>query len=84
MSNDVHYPVQNGDGCIAIKVFTGASLTISSTCRHTLEQAIRGLEAKEEQTPVVEHSPKRFTPIFEGIVDRRLRVLLAVIMGSDA
>ena len=39
----------------------------------------------EEQAPVVEPaSKKRFTPVFEGITDRRLRVLLAVIMGSDA
>ena len=58
MSNDLDYPVQNGDGCIAIKVFTGASLTLSSTSRDTLAHAVRGLEVTEEQAPVVKLAGK--------------------------
>ena len=44
MSNDLDYPVQNGDGCMAIKVFTGGSATISSTSNATLKHANSCLE----------------------------------------
>ena len=81
MSNDVDYPVQNGDDCIAIKVFNGPSLTVSSTSRSTLDDAMRGLGEDGEQIRKVKEPA---SPLFEGLHDRRLRVLLAVIIGSDA
>ena len=86
ISNDSDYPMQNGDNCIAIKVFTGASVTISCTSRATLEDALNGLDGNQQVHQKVLPASKKclFSPIFEGICDCWLRVLMAVVMGSDA
>ena len=81
MSNDCDFPVQNGDGCIAVKVFTGPSITLSSTSQLTLNDAVLAIGKEEIGLHELQLAK---TPLFEGIVDRRLRFLLAVIMDSDA
>ena len=80
MSNDVDYPVQNGDYCKAIKVFNEPSLTVSRTSGSTLDDAISGLWEDVVQIPQVKDP---YSPLFEGLHDRRIRLLLAVIIGSS-
>ena len=69
MSKDVDYPVQNGDGCVAIKEFTGTSATISCTSRATLEDALSSLGEDVINPPQVTNAS---CPLFEGLSDRRL------------
>ena len=54
---------------------------MSSTSRSTLDDALRGLGGDGEQIRKVKEPA---SPLFKGLHDRRLRVLLAVIIGSDA
>ena len=86
MSSDLDYLVQNGDNCIGIKIFNGGSIIITSTSRVTLKNAIMGIgEDGDKDIKVKEASGvSLFSPIFEGIADRQLCVLLAVIIDSDA
>ena len=81
MSNDCNFPVQNEDGCIAVKVFSGPSITLSSTSQKTLKDA--GLAIGREEIGLHKLLLAK-TPLFESIVDTELRVLLDVIMDSDA
>ena len=67
MSNDTDFPVQNGDGCIAIKEFTGSSITISCTSRSTLDDAMKGLNEDIINLPKIKDAS---LPLYEGIVDR--------------
>ena len=81
MSNDCDFPVKNGDGCITVKVFSGPSITRLSTSQSTLDDAVLALCEKDNGLHKLQLAK---TPLFEGIVDRRLRVVLAVIIDSDA
>lgn len=80
MSNDADFTVFCGDGSAAVKGFTGKYSTLSSTCRNTLEEIISYLEPASQERVKLEVPP---FPIFEGIEDRKLRILLAVILGCD-
>ena len=81
MSNSCDFPVHNGDGCIAVKVFSGPSITRLSTSQSTLDDAVLALCEKDNGLHKLQLAK---TPLFEGIVDRRLWVILAVIIDSDA
>ena len=51
MSSDVDYPVQNGDKCISIKEYTGAHVTLTSTCKKTLESVVADiLPGRQDRT----------------------------------
>ena len=78
MLNDLDYLVQNGDNCIAMKIFSGASVT--------MDNAVNGLDADLENKPNFHPASARclFFPIFECLSDRQLRVLLAIVTVSDA
>ena len=69
------------DGCIAVQVFSGSSITLFSTSQSPLDDTVLALGKEENGL----HRPQLAkTPLFEGMVDRGLRVLLAVIIDSDA
>ena len=57
------------------------SLAISSTSNATLKYANSSLEKKRSHHYKAKQA---LNPMFEGLVDQRLRVLLEVIIDSDA
>ena len=81
ISNNVDYSVQNGDNCIAVNGFTRPSVSISCISWATLDNALAALDINHPNPPKVKDAK---TLLFEGLSDRRLRVLLAVIIDSYA
>ena len=80
MSTDGDFPIFCGDDCLLIKEFAGGKTTICSTSRKTLENALSYLDAKaRDKAELV--VPKH--PIFEGVEDPKLRILMAVLIGCD-
>ena len=80
MSNDYDFLAQNEDGCIAVKVFSRPSIALSPTSWATLDDAVSVL-GKEENGLYKPQLVK--TTVFEGIVDRRLWLVLVVVVDSD-
>ena len=56
-------------------------MTLTSTCKKTLEGVVSNI-LPGRQDKVILKPPTH--PLFEGLQCRRLRVLLAVVMDSDA
>ena len=80
MSTDGDYPIFCGDDCILINEFTGGKAKICSTSRKTIEKALSYLDAKSKDKAKIV-VPQY--PIFEGVEDAKLRILMAVLIGCD-
>ena len=80
-SNDADFVIFLGDNCITIKGCTaGGIVTLSCTSKSTLDDAISCLSDLSKKK--VKWSCPEY-PIFEGIVDMKTRILIAVIIGCD-
>ena len=80
MTGDIDIPIIFGDSCITITKCTGKTFNIASTCKKTLTDAISCLPLQRQQK-IKFHDPQ--WPLYSGISDRRLRVLIMVIVESD-
>jgi hypothetical protein len=78
MSNDADYPVDLGDNCFAIKEFGHKNLVITSTCKESLLSVMSSLGDSSKSTLI---EPQ--WPIYEGVLNYRLRALISVIIGCD-
>ena len=80
-TSDSDIPAISSDDCIAIKDFTKeGQMQIVSTSEQTIKKAMTYLS--EGSRNHVTFTPAKH-PIFEGVVDRRLRALIAIFLGCD-
>mmetsp|Transcript_2837 Transcript_2837/g.5150 ORF Transcript_2837/g.5150 Transcript_2837/m.5150 type:complete len:472 (-) Transcript_2837:1596-3011(-) len=81
VSSDADIPIIAGDDCIAIKEFTkDGGIEVVCTSRSTLCHALSFL-SDEDRRHTTFHPAEH--PIFEGVSDRKLRALMALILGCD-
>ena len=64
-----------------IKSLSGSTVTLACTSKATMDDAVLALPEVHRALHQPSVPP---TPLFEGVSSRRLRVLFAVLMGSDA
>ena len=81
VSSDADIPIITGDDCIAIKEFTkDGGIELVCTSGSTLRHALSFL-SDEDRRHTTFHPAEH--PIFEGVSVRKLRALMALILGCD-
>ena len=81
VTSDADIPIFAGDCCIAIKQFTkDGEIEIVSTSRETLMNLLKFVSEEKKQTLIF--TPAEY-PIFEGVLDRKLRAVMALFLGCD-